>query len=89
MGKHYSSEIKSEVLKKIRSGSKVGAVAEEYGINETTVRTWLQRDTESSSRESLEISRLRRENEALYKMVGQLSFEADRSKKNRARGIKQ
>lgn len=89
MGKRYSAEIRSEVLEKIRGGRKVSAVAKDYGINDMTVRTWLQRDSESSSKETLELSKLRRENEALYRVVGQLFFESDRAKKNRNRGIKQ
>lgn len=87
MGKHYSAEIRSEVLEKIRGGRKVSSVAKDYGINEMTVRTWLQRDSESSSKETLELSKLRRENEALYRVVGQLFVESDRVNKNRNRGI--
>jgi transposase-like protein len=86
MAKRYSSEIKSEVLNKVRNGKKVSVVAREYGINEMTVRTWLERETQGSGKEVLELSRLRRENEALYRIVGQLTFEAEMEKKNRRRG---
>jgi hypothetical protein len=86
MAKRYSSEIKSEVLEKIRSGKKVSVVSREYGINEMTIRNWLKRDGSGRHRETLEISRLRRENEALYRLVGQLSFEAEQEKKKRRSG---
>lgn len=39
MGKRHAPEILAEVLGKIREGKKVRAVANEYGINEFTVRT--------------------------------------------------
>ena len=86
MKKRYGKELKEEVLSKIRFGKKVRVVAESYGINEQTVRNWLRRDTEGGSSEILELSRLRRENEALYRLVGQLTFESDRDKKNQRRG---
>lgn len=81
MGKRYSKEIKTEVLGKIRAGTKVSDVAELYGIKECTVRSWLRASVEAPN-VSLEIGRLRRENEALYRLVGQLTFESSRRKKN-------
>lgn len=85
MPKRYSKETKDEVLGKIRSGQRVSEVAKTYGINEMTVRSWLERDTESPAAETLEISRLRRENESLLRLIGQLTFEADTQKKNQRR----
>ena len=82
MAKRYSGEIREEVLKKIRGGRRVSEVAKEHGINEMTVRTWLERDTSSGAAEALEVSRLRRENEALYRIVGQLTYESATQKKN-------
>ncbi|HMO18742.1 MAG TPA: transposase [Oligoflexia bacterium] len=83
MGKRYSKEVKEEVLAKIRGGKKVSAVAREHGINEMTVRNWLERDTEVGAAETLEMSRLRRENEALLRLVGQLTYESELHKKNK------
>ena len=81
MRNRYSKEIKGEVLGKIRSGQKVSEVAKTYGIKETTVRTWLDRDTVSPGSETLELSRLRRENESLLGLVGQPTYESDMRKK--------
>ena len=86
MAKRYPREIKEEVLKKIREGQRVSEVAKAHGINETTVRTWLERDTESTAAETLEISRLKRENEALLKIIGQLTYRAELREKNQRRG---
>lgn len=86
MAKRYSKEVKDEVLRKIREGQRVVEVAKTFGINDMTIRTWLERDTESSAAETLEISRLRRENEALLRIIGQLTYQAERREKNQRRG---
>lgn len=83
MRKRYSKEVKEEILGKVRSGKKVSAVAQEYGINQMTIRNWLVRDTEGGAAQTLEVSRLRRENEALLRLVGQLTYESEMNKKNR------
>lgn len=87
MAKRYSREIREEVLGKIRNGRRVKDVASEHGISEMTVRTWLSRDVGQSSSETLELSRLRRENQALFRILGQLTYEAELGKKNGRRGV--
>ena len=79
----HSAEVRAEIVEKIRGGSRVSEVAREYGMKESTIRTWIERDTLSPKGETLEISRLKRENEALLRMVGHLSFEADLAKKTK------
>jgi len=85
MGKRYSKEIKEEVLGKIRLGQKVSVVAKTHGISDMTVRSWLERDTEEGSAQVLELSRLRRENESLLRIIGQLTYESVTAKKNQRR----
>ena len=85
MAKRYPQELKEEVLKKVRGGQKVSEVSRAHGINEMTVRNWLERDTESGASQILEMSRLRRENEALLRLVGHLTYESDIQKKNQRR----
>jgi transposase-like protein len=82
MKKRYSREVKEEVLGKIRSGQKVSDVARAHGIHEVTVRSWLERDSGEGASQLLEMSRLRRENEALLRLVGQLTYDAEAQKKN-------
>jgi len=86
MGKRYSKEVKDEVLGKIRSGQKVAEVARVHGINEMTVRTWLERDAAGGNVSALEIGRLRRENETLLQIIGQLKVDSEKQKKNQLRG---
>jgi transposase-like protein len=85
MTKRFGQALKEEVLGKIRNGRRVSEVAQEHGIHEQTVRNWLERDTAAGASEILETSRLRRENEALLRLVGQLTYESDRQKKNQRR----
>jgi predicted transcriptional regulator len=60
-------------------------VTREHGINEMTVRNWLERDTAAGASAILETSRLRRENEALLSLVSQLTYESEQQKKNQGR----
>jgi len=85
MAKRYEKDIKEEVLCKIRSGMKVAEAARQHGIHETTIRKWLERDTDTGAAEILETSRLRRENEALLRIIGQLTYESQMQKKNQRR----
>ena len=85
MAKRYSKEVKEEVLGKIRNGQKVSEVAKIHGISEMTIRSWLERDTDIGAAQVLEMSRLRRENEALLRLVGQLTYESELQKKNKRR----
>lgn len=61
-------------------------VSKTYGINDMTIRSWLERDTTSSAAETLEVSRLKRENEALLRIIGQLTYQAEVREKNQRRG---
>ncbi len=77
--------MKDEVVGKIRGGRRVLEVTREHGINEMTVRNWLERDTAAGASAILETSRLRRENEALLSLVSQLTYESEQQKKNQGR----
>ena len=85
MRKRHSREVREEILVKIRSGQKVKEVARQHGVHESTIRGWLERDTGEGSSAILEMSRLRRENESLMRLVGQLTYEAEMQKKNQRR----
>jgi transposase-like protein len=86
MGKRYPREIREEVLGKIRGGQRVSEVSKAYGINDMTIRSWLERDTTATAAETLEVSRLRRENEALLRIIGQLTYQAEVREQNQRRG---
>lgn len=80
--KRIPQEIKEEALGKVRSGKTVQQVAQEHGINPKNIYNWLNRSADGADRDVLEISRLRRENEALMKLVGRITYEQELAKKN-------
>lgn len=86
MSGRYSKEKRREIMEKIRGGQKVSEVAKMYGVNESTIRTWLERETGCTASEILEVSRLKRENENLLRIIGQLTYQADVREKNQRRG---
>lgn len=67
-------EIRDEVLRKVREGMSVKDAAERYGISTASIYNWLGRKADGKS-EILELSRLKRENEALYQLVGRLTYQ--------------
>lgn len=81
MGKRYDASIKQEVCERLRSGEKLSAVSSRYGIAASTISGWLKRGASGTKGEELEVGRLRRENEALYKLLGRVTYEQDLKKK--------
>lgn len=76
------TEIKHEVLAKIRQGQKVHQLASEYGISVQTVYAWLQKTVQGGS-SALELGRIKRERDDLLKLVGALTLEVEKRKKKR------
>ena len=81
MSKKYDKSIKSEVCEKLISGEKLSSVSEHYGIPISTISGWLKRTAVGEKGEELSIGRLKRENEALYKLLGRLTYEQELKKK--------
>jgi transposase-like protein len=71
----YDPKIKEEILQRIKtSGKPVMQVANEYGINVKSVYSWL-RSGVTQPNPILEINRLKRQNEELIKLIGELTFD--------------
>jgi transposase len=83
MNKTYSPEIKSEVCEKLRLGMSLSEVSAHYGIPISTISGWLKRTSIGKTGEELEIGRLKRENEALYSLLGRMSAEHSFLKKKK------
>ena len=75
-------EIKDEILSKVKNGEKVVILAKQYAVAENTIYGWLSNKA-TSEPGTLELSRLRRENQDLYYLLGKATAELERSKKNR------
>jgi len=80
MSKRYSKAIKEEAVAKVRAGKTVLEVSREYGADDMSVRNWLAKDANGARTDALEVSKLKRENEALYKIIGELVYEDKKNK---------
>jgi hypothetical protein len=79
---NVSKDIKEEVLSKVRSGTPVIELSKQYGIHFRTIYSWL-RNRALSSVSALEHAKLKRENMELKEIVGMLSLELSKFKKNK------
>lgn len=61
----------------------VSQAASQYGISSKTIYTWLSNHVKPEG-SVLEINRLKRENDELKRIIGILTLDLERGKKNRA-----
>jgi len=81
-----SEEQKQEVIKRIKEkGERVADLAKEYGVVPKVIYNLLHRATQGSVA-LLELAKLKRENEALLKIIGQLTAAEKLGKKMRYGG---
>ena len=84
--KRVSREIKEEILKKIKEdGVSVKDAARQYGIHYKTLYSWLTGN--SSQMSLLEANRLKRDNQLLTTIIGQLNIALSKQKKGALSGI--
>lgn len=75
-------EIKEEILGKIKNdGLIVSQAAKDYSINNRTIYGWLKK-TAINNPSILEIAKLKRENRELKEIIGAVTHELHRHKKN-------
>ncbi len=75
-------EIKVEVLAKARSGEKVVVLAEQYGISDKSIYLWLRQDTGEEVISVLKYNKLKRENEELKRLLGEVTLTMSLEKKS-------
>lgn len=75
-------EKKDEILAKIKSGEKVPALAIQYGINSKTIYYWLRVDTSEEVVSVLKYNKLKRENEELKRLLGEVTLTLSLGKKS-------
>jgi transposase len=82
VGKHTDQKLKEEILTKIRDeGMRVTDAATHYGISSKTIYAWLRSNVVNSNTSLvLQLNRLKKENEQLYKLLGRASAELNRPK---------
>jgi transposase-like protein len=85
MSKRINKEIKQKIINKIRNeGLSVPKAAEEFGISPNAIYNWI--GTKAKGEPSiLEMSKLRKENAELKQIIGGLTLNMERGKKNQKR----
>lgn len=80
--KFIPKEIKEQILRRIKEeGITVTQAAVDAGISSKTIYNWMRSKTLSDG-SVLEISRLKRENRELAEIIGRLTHDLTRTKKN-------
>jgi hypothetical protein len=74
-------EKRDEVLAKARAGEKVATLATQYGISNKTIYGWLRVDANDDVVSVLKYNKLKRENEELKWLVGEITLDLKREKK--------
>lgn len=82
MYKRIPKEIREEVLAKVRTGEKVVVLAEQYGISTKTIYGWLSKDSGEDVISVLKYNKLKRENQELKRLLGEVTLEMSLGKKN-------
>lgn len=75
-------EKKEEILAKIRAGEKVPALATQYGISDKTIYYWLRADTGEEVISIVKYNKLKRENDELKRLLGEVTLILSLGKKN-------
>jgi transposase-like protein len=76
-----SSETKEQILKRIKEeGVPVVTVAEEHGINVSTIYAWLSKEVKAQPRWS-DMAKLQKQNRELLALVGELTIKLSQTKK--------
>jgi len=83
MKKHHSisPEVKEQILQRIKNqGVPVSQAAKEHGLHESTIYAWLSKGLKSMPTMG-ELVRLKRQNEELLALVGELTLKLSQSQK--------
>lgn len=81
MFKSVPKTTKEEILVKVKNGERVAALASQYGVSIKTIYGWM-RNQVAPDVSLAEVNRLKRENEDLKKIIGIITLEMERGKKN-------
>jgi N-acetyl-gamma-glutamylphosphate reductase len=76
-------EVRNEILAKVKSGEKVLDLAGQYGVSDKTIYTWLHKETGDHVVSLVQYNRLKRENEELKRLLGEISLKLSLGEKNR------
>jgi len=84
MYKRVPLETKNAIVEKVKQGMSVPEAAKQYTVSDKTIYAWL-RNTVRPEISVIEYNRMKKENEELKRIIGIITLELERGKKNRDR----
>lgn len=75
-------EKRDEIVAKARNGEKVAVLANQYGVSQKTIYGWLRVDSDDDVVSVLKYNKLKRENEELKWLIGEITLDLKREKKD-------
>lgn len=86
MSNPITPELRAKILSAIKDdGISISEAATTYGFTEDTIKKWLRGSAENSHSSSTELWRLKKENQVLKELIGNLLLEKELKKKNFSR----
>ena len=83
MGHRVSKEIREEIINKVQAGERVADLAEQYAVSTKTIYGWLRQDSGEGVVSVLEFNKLKRENDELKRLIGELTLNMHLQKKSK------
>jgi transposase-like protein len=83
MGGRIAKEIKEEIIGKVQAGERVAELADQYAVSAKTIYGWLRQDTGEAVISMLQYNKLKRENEELKRLIGELTLNMHLQKKSK------
>lgn len=80
-----SQTIKDQVLLEIKNGTKVTEAALNHHISDKTIYAWMKAQADNTGTSSLEVAKLRKENQELKELIGIFALDKKRAEKNTRR----
>lgn len=78
-----SPEVKEQILNRIKNdGVTVADAAKEHGLDDSTIYYWIAKGTKGNPT-VLEVAKLKKENESLLKLVGEITLKLSETQKKR------
>lgn len=82
MGKHVDKALKEEILLAIKNGSRVAEMSAKHDVSGPTIYGWMKAQSDNTGTSSLEIAKLRKENQELKEIIGWFALDKKRAEKN-------
>lgn len=83
MRRRIAKPIKEEIIRKVQAGERVVDLAEQYAVSTKTIYAWLRQDSGEGVVSVLDYNKLKRENEELKRLVGELTLDMHLQKKSK------